>query len=99
MRASPRPPATCSVEHLARNARYYRYENKITDYNFGSLIRTDATREYSETNTIFGALVFFSWMGIILLLIGHARTCGRRYHSNANTGELPFPLLRLIMPS
>ncbi|KAI9438071.1 polysaccharide biosynthesis-domain-containing protein [Lactarius indigo] len=29
------------------------YEKKITDYNFGSLIRTDATKEYSETNTIF----------------------------------------------
>jgi hypothetical protein len=34
----------------------YRYEKKITDYNFGSLIRTDAMREYSESNTIFGAV-------------------------------------------
>jgi hypothetical protein len=34
--------------------RRRRYEKKITDYNFGSLIRTDATKEYSETNTIFG---------------------------------------------
>ena len=31
-----------------------RYEKKIQDYNFGSLIRTDAREEYSETNTIFG---------------------------------------------
>ena len=31
-----------------------RYEKKITDYNFESLIRTDATKEYSEMNTIFG---------------------------------------------
>ncbi|KAF8558558.1 DUF757-domain-containing protein [Imleria badia] len=30
-----------------------QYETKVKDYNFGSLIRTDATREYSETNTIF----------------------------------------------
>lgn len=30
------------------------YEKKITDYNFGSLIRTDAREEYSERNTIFG---------------------------------------------
>lgn len=31
-----------------------RYETKVKDFNFGSLIRTDATNEYSETNTIFG---------------------------------------------
>ena len=31
-----------------------RYEKKVKDYNFGSLIRTDARQEYSETNTIFG---------------------------------------------
>ncbi|KAI9507118.1 DUF757-domain-containing protein [Russula earlei] len=29
------------------------YEKKIADFNFGSLIRTDATKEYSEKNTIF----------------------------------------------
>jgi hypothetical protein len=34
-----------------------RYEKKITDFNFGSLIRTDSTKEYNESNTIFGALV------------------------------------------
>lgn len=31
------------------------YEKTVTDYNFGSLIRTDSTNEYGETNTIFGA--------------------------------------------
>lgn len=31
-----------------------RYETKVKDFNFGSLIRTDARKEYSETNTIFG---------------------------------------------
>jgi hypothetical protein len=31
-----------------------RYEKKIQEYNFGSLIRTDAKQEYTETNTIFG---------------------------------------------
>lgn len=30
------------------------YKDKIKDYNFGSLIRTDANDEYSEKNTIFG---------------------------------------------
>jgi len=30
------------------------YEKKITDYNFGALIRTDASDEYGEKNTIFG---------------------------------------------
>jgi hypothetical protein len=33
-----------------------RYEKKVKDYNFGSLIRTDARDEYGEKNTIFGAL-------------------------------------------
>ena len=37
----------------------FRYEKKITDYNFGSLIRTDAMKEYSESNTIFGPFVRF----------------------------------------
>ena len=29
------------------------YKDSIKDYNFGSLIRTDALDEYSEKNTIF----------------------------------------------
>ncbi|KXN83809.1 hypothetical protein AN958_01045 [Leucoagaricus sp. SymC.cos] len=29
------------------------YKDKVKDYNFGSLIRTDAREEYGETNTIF----------------------------------------------
>ncbi|PPQ68088.1 hypothetical protein CVT25_014251 [Psilocybe cyanescens] len=29
------------------------YKEKIKDYNFGSLIRTDARDEYGESNTIF----------------------------------------------
>ena len=32
------------------------YKDKVKDYNFGSLIRTDAKSEYGETNTIFGEL-------------------------------------------
>jgi len=35
------------------------YEKKITDYNFGSLIRTDAMQGYSETNTIFVTRIQF----------------------------------------
>ncbi|KAH9955413.1 polysaccharide biosynthesis-domain-containing protein [Russula dissimulans] len=35
------------------------YENKIADFNFGSLIRTDATKEYDETNTIFVTRIQF----------------------------------------
>lgn len=32
-----------------------RYEGgKVTDYNFGSLLRIDASKEYSEDNTMFG---------------------------------------------
>ncbi|KAH9983374.1 polysaccharide biosynthesis-domain-containing protein [Russula compacta] len=35
------------------------YEKKIADFNFGSLIRTDATKEYNETNTIFVTRIQF----------------------------------------
>ena len=38
-------------------ARRCRYEKKVKDYNFGSLIRTDAREEYGEKNTIFGPFV------------------------------------------
>lgn len=39
-----------------------RYEGgKVTDYNFGSLLRLDASKEYSEDNTIFGK--FFNGRG------------------------------------
>ncbi|KAF9001656.1 DUF757-domain-containing protein [Hymenopellis radicata] len=36
-----------------------KYENKIKDYNFGSLIRTDAAGEYGERNTIFVTRIQF----------------------------------------
>ena len=39
-------------------ALHNRYEKKIKDYNFGSLIRTDARGEYGEKNTIFGSSVY-----------------------------------------
>ncbi|OJA18553.1 hypothetical protein AZE42_04012 [Rhizopogon vesiculosus] len=35
------------------------YEKKVKDYNFGSLIRTDARQEYGETNTIFVTRIQF----------------------------------------
>ncbi|PPQ68794.1 hypothetical protein CVT26_001709 [Gymnopilus dilepis] len=35
------------------------YKDKVKDYNFGSLIRTDATDEYGETNTIFVTRIQF----------------------------------------
>lgn len=35
------------------------YEKKVKDYNFGSLIRTDARKEYGETNTIFVTRIQF----------------------------------------
>ena len=39
-------------------SRARRYEKKIKDHNFGSLIRTDARDEYAEKNTIFGSFEF-----------------------------------------
>ncbi|KAK7042511.1 Duf757 domain-containing protein [Favolaschia claudopus] len=34
------------------------YRKKVKEYNFGSLIRTDARQEYGERNTIFGAYFY-----------------------------------------
>lgn len=31
-----------------------KYENKVADFNFGTLIRTDAADEYTQFNTTFG---------------------------------------------
>lgn len=31
-----------------------KYENKVADFNFGTLIRTDASDEYTQFNTTFG---------------------------------------------
>jgi hypothetical protein len=61
-----------------------RYEKKITNYNFGSLIRTDATKEYSETNTISRVI---SRTLSDVVLICYASIC-----SYANTGKIPFAL-------
>ncbi|KAJ7581251.1 DUF757-domain-containing protein [Mycena floridula] len=36
-----------------------RYEKKVKDYNFGSLIRTDGRLEYGEKNTIFVTRIQF----------------------------------------
>ncbi|KAF9452121.1 DUF757-domain-containing protein [Macrolepiota fuliginosa MF-IS2] len=36
-----------------------QYKDKVKDYNFGSLIRTDARQEYGETNTIFVTRIQF----------------------------------------
>ncbi|CAA7263330.1 unnamed protein product [Cyclocybe aegerita] len=35
------------------------YKDKVQDYNFGSLIRTDCTDEYGEKNTIFVTRIQF----------------------------------------
>jgi replication fork protection complex subunit Tof1/Swi1 len=45
---------TCVDGHSLDDSVIARYETKVKDFNFGSLIRMDATKEYSETNTIFG---------------------------------------------
>ncbi|KAJ7870329.1 hypothetical protein B0H14DRAFT_2726184 [Mycena olivaceomarginata] len=38
------------------------YKKKAKNYNFGSLIRTDARQEYGENNTIFGTLRAWSFL-------------------------------------
>ena len=78
MRASSSPAPSistsifdCSFTDLSLSSRAHthgRYEKKIADYNFGSLIRTDSMREYDETNTIFGALDSHGWAMFWLLM-------------------------------
>ena len=40
----------------------HSYKDKVKDYNFGSLIRTDARDEYGEKNTIFGMSLILVWI-------------------------------------
>ena len=42
------------IPAFTKDPSCYRYEKKIEDYNFGSLIRTDCKDEYSQHNSIFG---------------------------------------------
>lgn len=35
------------------------YENKVDDYNFGTMLRTSPKVEYEQDTTIFGTLLFF----------------------------------------
>lgn len=46
-----------SMCFLTSFVRYGRYAKKVKDHNFGSLVRTDAKKEYAETNTIFGGQI------------------------------------------
>lgn len=39
--------------------RSLRYEKKVQEHNFGSLLRKDVNGEYTEQNTIFGRLLSF----------------------------------------
>ena len=48
------------------------YNGKVTDYNFGSLIRMNADEEYSESNTIFGAFCLPARESVTELLFSDA---------------------------
>ncbi|KIY67008.1 DUF757-domain-containing protein [Cylindrobasidium torrendii FP15055 ss-10] len=42
-----------------------KFENKVKDFNFGSLIRTDASGEYTERNTMFVTRIQFYAIEIV----------------------------------
>lgn len=70
------------------------YEKKIKDYNFGSLIRTNARGEYGETNTIFGMTFFSSLLSYRPLLSLPPRCFSHKvslliYPSHPDTGMSP----------
>ena len=56
------------------------YKETVKDYNFGSLIRTDASDEYGEKNTIFGKL----------LLPWYRNALSHVLHSSSHAGKIPF---------
>lgn len=37
-----------------------KYEKRVKEFNFGSLVRIDARDDYTEQNTMFGKLTFIS---------------------------------------
>lgn len=45
-----------------------QYKEKVKDYNFGSLIRTDCRDEYGEKNTIFGASSHYEEILILIIM-------------------------------
>lgn len=36
-----------------------KYEKRVNEYNFGSLIRIDCKEDYTEQNTMFGKFILF----------------------------------------
>lgn len=45
----------CQAYQLSLSAPSF----SVSDYNFGTLIRTDASDEYTQFNTTFGMFLFF----------------------------------------
>jgi hypothetical protein len=60
-----------------------RYEKKVQDHNFGCLIRTDATKEYEETNTMFGRQ-----LNVFCSFLQATEEASTRHYSNPDAGEL-----------
>jgi len=62
----PTPRLTCLFMSIPNptneqpSSHIFSYKDKVKDYNFGSLIRTDARDEYGEKNTIFGVFTSLS---------------------------------------
>jgi len=62
----PTPRLTCLFMSIPNptneqpSSHIFSYKDKVKDYNFGSLIRTDARDEYGEKNTIFGMFTSLS---------------------------------------
>ena len=52
------------------------YENKIEDFNFGTMLRADAAREYDEKGTIFGKLRALLVLMNAALLTKSSQLCG-----------------------
>lgn len=51
-----------------------KYEKKIDDYNFGTMVRINPNVEYEEKTTIFGMTVYTIWSSFLHFSFGSVLT-------------------------
>ncbi|KKK19290.1 hypothetical protein AOCH_000601 [Aspergillus ochraceoroseus] len=65
-----------------------QYEDKIHDFNFGTMLRASAKTEYDRDNTIFAALLASFVTPIFSVILGEIFNCFTQYGGGAITGDV-----------
>jgi hypothetical protein len=76
--------------------RFLQYENIVPDYNFGTLIRADCTKDYAQDNTVLGQsrhCVVEQRPRLSLSVSGRRQSSAETLLTSASTGILPRRLL------